>query len=158
MKIYTGSGDNGKSGTISDEDVSKDADIFHVLGTIDELSANIGVAKCEADKEIFEVLEKIQTQLISIAAYISGGNKVDFVSLTKEYEKAIDDFSKKVSLPDKIILSGNTLIGARVDVARTVARRLERCVVASGLIDESLMYFNRLSDLLYVLARYADVQ
>ena len=156
MRIYTKTGDSGKSDTISDEEVSKDAAVFDVLGTIDELSANIGVAKSEADKELQSILGRVQTQLISVAAYAAGGEKVDFNSLTLENENLIDEFSAKVTLPDNIILSGKTLNGARIDVSRTVARRLERVVVSSKLYDESLAYFNRLSDLLFVLARVAD--
>lgn len=158
MRIYTKTGDNGKSDTISDEEVSKDAAVFDVLGTIDELSCALGVARSEAEDELQKILGRVQTQLISVAAYAAGGEKVDFVSLTGECENIIDKFSAEIKLPDAIILSGKTLIGARIDVSRTVARRLERVVVSSKMFDESLMYFNRLSDLLFVLARVADEQ
>ncbi len=158
MRIYTKTGDNGKSDTISDEEVSKDAAVFDVLGTIDELSCTLGVARSEAKGDIHNTLERVQTQLISVAAYVAGGEKIDFVSLTGEYESLIDKFSAEINLPDTIIISGKTLTGARIDVSRTVARRLERVVVSSHLYDESLMYFNRLSDLLFVLARLADKQ
>lgn len=158
MRIYTKTGDSGKSDTISDEDVSKDAPVFDVLGTIDELSATLGVAKSEAKEELQKILGRVQTQLISVAAYAAGGEKVDFVSLTGECENIIDKFSAEIKLPDTIILCGKTLVGARIDVSRTVARRLERVVVSSHLFDESLMYFNRLSDLLFILSRVADEQ
>ena len=156
MRIYTKTGDNGKSDTISDEDLSKDSCVFDVLGTIDELSAYLGVAKSEADKELQSILGRLQTQLIGVAAYAAGGDKVDFNLFTLENEKLIDEFSAKINLPDTIIHCGKTLIGARIDVSRTIARRLERVVVASKKLGESLAYFNRLSDLLFVLARVAD--
>lgn len=156
MRIYTKTGDSGKSDTISDEELSKDDLVFEVLGTIDELSCALGVAKSEADIELQKVIGRVQMQLISVAAYAAGGEKVDFVSLTGECENIIDKFSAEVKLPDTIILSGKTLTGARIDVSRTVARRLERVVVSTKKFDESLMYFNRLSDLLFVLARVAD--
>lgn len=158
--IYTKKGDEGYSGNIKNTRYPKDYVLFELLGTIDELSSNLGLAKTESLEVIAETITALQKEFILLSGYIAGGKPFDTNSATKRIEQLIDAFSAKITRDGQFTISGQTKAGAYLDVARTIARRAERQAVKASRVflvkKEDLSYFNRLSDLLYVLARYQD--
>lgn len=159
--IYTKNGDGGYSKNIKNISLQKDNALFELLGTMDELSSALGLVKTEASSLIRELTEAYQKEFILLNGYISGGKHFDTKSAVERMEALIGAYSKRVTLPNEFILSGATKAGAYLDLARTVARRAERIAVKASKIfiikKEDLPYFNRLSDLLFILARYEDM-
>ena len=153
--IFTGNGDRGRSNIINQKGIYKDDIVFDVLGTIDELSANLALAKAYGDGDLKSEIESIQRELVSVAAYFAGGDLFAFAAATKMTEKKIsqcgDDELAEFSIGD-----GN-VCAAHIDIARAVCRRLERAVVRytknRDSAYETVAYFNRLSDYLFALAR-----
>lgn len=160
MAIYTKSGDNGFSSTATRTSLSKDSPIFNLLGTLDELSSVLGLAKCKAQNNVGEIVEKLQSSIISVSAEIAGGKKFADDGEIKSLENSIDSIESAIPPFEGFILPGKTECGALLDVARTVARRAERiCVTAKkigGVSKYVMVWLNRFSDLLYVLARLCD--
>ncbi len=158
--IYTKKGDEGFSGNIKNTRYPKDYVLFDLLGTVDELSSNLGLAKTEAMEVVADTITALQKEFILLGAYIAGGKAFDTKAATERLEKLIDAFSAKINRDGQFTISGATKVGAYLDVARTVARRAERQAVKASRVflvkKEDLSYFNRISDLLYVLARYQD--
>ncbi len=158
--IYTKKGDEGFSGNIKNTRYPKDYVLFDLLGTVDELSSNLGLAKTEAMEVVADTITALQKEFILLGAYIAGGKAFDTKAATERLEKLIDAFSAKINRDGQFTISGATKAGAYLDVARTVARRAERQAVKASRVflvkKEDLSYFNRISDLLYVLARYQD--
>lgn len=170
-KIYTKTGDKGSSALFTGERRSKSDDVFEALGTIDELSSHIGLAMASANpsKPYLEELQRIQCILQDIGSVVATPNssarashreKVTFSSRhTNELEEWIDQYSKQLPPLTNFILPGGSMTSANLHVARTVCRRAERRVtplVEKEEIDsEAFRYLNRLSDYLFVLARYA---
>ncbi len=158
--IYTKKGDEGYSGNIKNARYQKDYVLFELLGTVDELSSNLGLAKIESMEVVSQTITALQKEFILLNAYIAGGAYFDTKAATARIEKLIDAFSAKVKRDGQFTISGQTKAGAYLDVARTVARRAEREAVKASKVflvkKEELSYFNRISDLLYILARYQD--
>jgi len=162
QNIVTGIGDKGYTYLCSGDKLSK-ADLrLEVVGTIDELSSFLGVAKSlNKDKKGRDILEKIQEDLFILGNRVSGtGSK----NLTRKIssrnirylEDRIKELEKKLSFKG-FVLPGDNPISSTLHVARTVARRLERRVVAlenkQKFKDRNiLIYLNRLSDLMFLLA------
>lgn len=163
MKIYTKNGDAGKTSLMNGISVSKSDDRIELLGTIDELSSHIGLAKVIADPPLNERLSGIQKELMQIMAGIADPRNLDY-RFTKEetlaLEEEIDRLEDSFPRAKEFILYGGCEQSARLDVARAVARRAERRFrkVAQnyGADSKAMQYINRLSDYLYVAARYAD--
>lgn len=163
MKIYTKNGDSGKTSLMNGISVSKSDDRIELLGTIDELSSNIGLAKVIADQSLSGRLSQIQKELIQMMAGIADPRNLDY-RFTKEetlaLEEEIDRLESLFPRTKEFILYGGCEQSARLDVARAVARRAERRFrkVAQnyGADSKALQYMNRLSDYLYIAARYAD--
>lgn len=158
--IYTKKGDEGYSINIKNTRYPKDYVLFELLGTIDELSSNLGLAKVESMEVVAETVTALQKEFILLSGYIAGGKPFDTATATTRLEQLIDAFSKKITRDGQFTISGQTKAGAYLDVARTVARRAERQAVKASKVfivkKEDLSYFNRVSDLLYILARYQD--
>lgn len=158
--IYTKKGDSGVSSNIKNISYQKDNVLFELVGTMDELSSTLGLAKVDASHLTSEIIDAYQKEFILLNAYISGGEKFDTQSAVERMEQLINAYSKKVVVSGDFSVSGATKSGAYLDVARTVARRVERIAVKANRLftvkKEDLAYFNRLSDLLYILARYED--
>lgn len=163
MTVYTKTGDDGVTSLMNGVRVSKTDDRIEVLGTIDELSAAIGLAKVIMNESEKEILSEIQWELITIMAGIA--NPCDSKYEVKEekisdLEEKIDQMEKTFPREMKFVLYGECEESARLDVARAVARRAERCFRKVSLnyeADQNAMkYINRLSDYLYTLARYKD--
>lgn len=165
MKIYTKTGDTGETGLYGGTRVSKDAMRVEGCGTVDELNACIGFVRSQIqDKEIDRILHRIQNELFDIGADLAtldAHPKAESLrippTLTPELEKEIDRFEEQLPPLKNFILPGGSAGGAAVHLARTVCRRAERCVVslvkAETVNPEVLIYLNRLSDLLFVIAR-----
>lgn len=166
--IYTKTGDGGDTalfggGRIGKEDVRVDA-----YGQVDELNAAIGVARAEGLGEMDALANRIQDQLFTVGAILAtpAGTKAA-ASLPPiqpewavEMEKAIDAFDREIAPLKTFILPAGTKAAAALHLARTVCRRAERRVVplfrAGKVGDGVIVYLNRLSDLLFTMARVAN--
>lgn len=165
MGIYTKTGDGGTTSLLNNARVVKCDDRIELLGTIDELSAQLGLAKvllCDKGKEN---ISKIQQDLITIMAGVadtfSHKHRIPD-DMVKWLEENIDKLESKFPREHKFVLYGGCEASARVDVARAVTRRAERRFAKVNQIynadKNAVKYINRLSDYLYVLARYIDYQ
>ena len=168
MKIYTKTGDAGETGLYGGTRVSKDTMRVEACGTVDELNACIGVARSQIqDTEIDVSLHRIQNELFDIGADLAtldAHPKAESLrippTLTPELEREIDRFEDQLPPLKNFVLPGGSAAGAAMHLARTVCRRAERSVVslakAEPVNPEVLIYLNRLSDLLFVLARVVN--
>ena len=165
MKIYTKTGDAGKTGLYGGTRVPKDAMRVEACGTVDELNACIGFVRSQMqDLEIDAILHRIQNELFDIGADLAtldahpkAASMRIPPTLTPELERDIDRFEEQLPPLKNFILPGGSAGGGAIHLARTVCRRAERCVVSltreETVNPEVLIYLNRLSDLLFVLAR-----
>ena len=163
MKIYTKTGDGGTTSLMNGVRVSKSDDRIELLGTIDELSSHMGLAKVVAEDAVKETLSKIQGELIGLMAGIADPRDQKYKVKEEQIaflEKEIDRIEGSFEREMKFVLYGGCEASARLDVARAVARRAERCFrkvsLRYGADANALQYVNRLSDFLYISARYAD--
>jgi cob(I)alamin adenosyltransferase len=171
MKIYTKTGDQGSTGLFGGGRVSKDDIRVEAYGDVDELNAVIGMARSvEMMPRIDEVLVPIQRDLFAIGALLATPDREKMAQhLEKaridegrigELERAIDDGEAELEPLRAFILPGGTPKAAALHVARTVCRRAERHVVRLQREVElpalAVIYLNRLSDLLFTLARVAN--
>lgn len=168
MKIYTKSGDAGETGLVDGSRVRKDHPRVAAFGDVDELNASIGVARIHAGEDLTALLDGVQRDLFAIGAQIAdpraqGAARKEKAALTPDrivdLEHAIDARDAQMPALTAFILPGGTPLAASLHVARTVCRRAERRVIA--LTDEEIppvvvVYLNRLSDLLFTLARVAN--
>lgn len=168
MRFFTGKGDQGESNLFDGRRISKGDKVLELIGTLDEATANLGLAislclVSEFKNDLYEV----QDQLSKLMGYIAGVKKTgpevnSFLTSTTEWlEKKIGYYGKSVDNPHTFVFSGKSTFGASVDIARTVIRRAERIAVIFFTINdwegkEMLTYLNRLSSFLYVLYLYAD--
>ena len=164
MSIYTKRGDRGITDMAHAGNISKSDDRIRLMGEIDELNSHIDLVKSMLHQsEERQLLERIQKNLDLIAAGVS--NPYDRNCRVSEKETAVleEETDKLEALcgnpvPEK--LTGKSRLGAEIDIARTVARRTERCLaqvsVKFGADTESKRFLNRLSDYLYILARYME--
>ena len=168
MKIYTKTGDDGTTALFSGGRVSKTHLRVEAYGTVDELNSVLGVVRAYQPHGD-SVLEQIQAQLFNLGADLATplAAKSDWVvrmdSATVDWlEVRIDEMTAELPELTHFILPGGTLAAAHLHVARTVCRRAERLVV--GLVehdpvgDQIIPYLNRLSDLLFTLARWENMK
>lgn len=167
-RIYTGGGDAGETSLGDGSRVPKHGLRVAAYGTVDEANAVIGLARLEADGEIDAMLARIQNDLFDLGADLctpEGGRKGDgalriSAGQSKRLETEIDAVNAALQPLESFILPGGTPLAARLHHARTVARRAERLVCqlaeAEPVSGEAVVYLNRLSDLLFVLARKAN--
>lgn len=170
MKIYTRTGDAGDTGLFGGGRVLKTHPRVEAYGDVDELNAAIGLARAiELMPRVDEVLVPLQRDLFAIGALLATPERdkmkkqlekasIDERRVT-ELEHAIDEGDRELEPLKTFIVPGGTPKAAALHVARTVCRRAERRVIA--LEDEAIppivvMYLNRLSDLLFTLARVAN--
>lgn len=171
MRIYTRTGDKGDTGLFGGGRVAKDHPRVEAYGDVDELNAVIGMARSvELMPRIDEVLAPIQRDLFGLGALLATPQpdkvrqqlekaRIDDDRIA-QLERAIDDGEAELEPLTSFILPGGTPKAAALHVARTVCRRAERHVIALGHDIEIppivIRYLNRLSDLLFVLARVAN--
>lgn len=162
ISVYTKTGDSGTSGLANGERHGKDELIFDVLGTLDELNAHLG--HCVVILPDEAKLVEIQDRLFYVGAEIAGSHKAMLgASEAKELEALIDTLQSQMGEHwyQKFVLPGGSEAAARLDIARTVARRAERLIVRyhthHPVSPEVLRYINRLSDYLYVLRCHVNL-
>ena len=165
-KIYTRGGDAGETSLGDGSRVSKLDSRIAAFGTVDEVNAAIGVVLAgECPAELREVLERVQNELFDAGADLSVPMEHDArLRVTQAQVDALeadcDRFNAELEELRSFILPGGTLVAAQLHVARTICRRAEReSIAAAGTVDVNplvLVYLNRLSDLLFILARAAN--
>jgi cob(I)alamin adenosyltransferase len=168
MKIYTTTGDEGETSLFGGRRVPKDALRIEAYGTVDELNSSIGVARSwKPAKEIDEILGRIQSELFVIGADLAtpiekkSGNVLRIATDQVSWlEGVIDTLQGRLKPLASFIIPGGSHPAAHLHLARTICRRAERFVVKLSREEEidpaCIVYLNRLSDLLFVLARYAN--
>lgn len=157
--FYTRSGDKGQTNIFGcQKKFSKSSPKIEALGALDELNSLLGLCKVKSGKLISKILEETQNDLFIIQGEVAGCGKIINHARIKEVEKNIDKIEKKLPKIKNFIIVGGTELSALLDYARAVARRAERrCVAAKKDISPaSFIYLNRLSSLLFALARYAN--
>jgi len=163
-KIYTKRGDTGLSSTIGITDLHKDSLIFDCIGNIDELNAILGVIKASIqNKNQIEKINLIQENIFLISSEIANQNNIRNlgrlfdIEFVKSLETEIDRWEEELPELKNFIISGENIISAQIHLARAICRRAERSIVSfnkeNKLRPEILIFFNRLSDWLFVFAR-----
>lgn len=163
-KIYTRTGDSGSAGLVDGSRVSKSGLRMTAIGEVDEANAAIGVAIANLPPgEIADHLLRIQNDLFDLGADVATPSDVDgalriVASQVERLEREIDAMNASLSPLTSFILPGGSVSVAALHLARTVARRAERAAVAlhqsEALNPQLLAYLNRLSDHLFVAARF----
>ncbi len=169
LRIYTRTGDDGTTGLLYGGRVRKDDPVMELTGTVDEAQATIGMARAETvpGSELDELLTLLERELYVLMAEVAtdpahrpklvAGTTLVTEGMVEALEGRIDELIGQVELPPDFVVPGANRASAALDLARTVVRRAERLVVAAP-IEGSLVgrYLNRLSDLLWALARWAE--
>jgi cob(I)alamin adenosyltransferase len=164
VKIYTRTGDSGETGLFDGTRVSKADERVAAYGDVDELNAWLGLVRASggASRRLEEMLVQIQRDLFALGARLADpshkiADRVTKAQVHSEHvtrlEGWIDRLDAELPPLRRFILPGGTERGALLHVARTVCRRAERSVVGIGGDPELIVYLNRLSDLLFVMAR-----
>ena len=161
-KIYTRTGDDGSSGLVDGSRVSKSGLRMTAIGEVDEANAAIGIAIAELiPGDLSEHLLGIQNDLFDLGADLATPGEIGLrivASQVERLEQAIDVMNAELEPLQSFILPGGSLAVAALHLARTVVRRAERAAVtlneSEPLNPQLLAYLNRLSDLLFVTARY----
>jgi cob(I)alamin adenosyltransferase len=158
-QIATRTGDNGTTGLGDNTRVSKDSLRVHAMGDVDELNSHIGVLLCEEmEGGVRELLVEIQHQLFNLGGELSlPGFELLKGEAVLALDAALANYNARLPKLEEFILPAGNRAASQAHVCRTVARRAERAVVALGatenLRETPRQYLNRLSDLLFVLAR-----
>lgn len=167
MKIYTKTGDRGTTSLFGGKRVAKDSGRIDAYGYVDELNSLVGTILAEnPNSDISKKLLRIQTELFVLGSNLATPREVRIKiprvtkTFTNRLEKEIDIWEKKLPKIKKFVLPGGTKIGAGLHLARTVARRAEREIVALSKQEKinvnAQIYINRLSDWFFVAARYVN--
>jgi cob(I)alamin adenosyltransferase len=173
-KIYTRRGDDGSTGLFGGPRVSKDDLRVAAYGEVDELNSALGVAREEllapAQKDILAIVDALQSELFTLGAELATPEAEDAprevphigAEMVTRMERDIDRLTAELPPMRNFILPGGSRAGAALHLCRTVCRRAERKAVAlahsSEVSPQALAYLNRLSDLLFVLARAANLR
>ena len=162
MKIYTRKGDEGETGLLYGGRVSKNSSLPEAYGTVDEAQAILGLVRteCEKDSDLEEKIIHIERDLyVLMAELATDPEKHDKVNeeMTTFLEEFIDQITSSFELPKEFVLPGQNRISALLDVARTVVRRAERRTISCDIPGSlAVPYLNRLSDLLWAMARWQE--
>ena len=162
-KIYTKTGDDGFTGLIGGKRVSKSNQRIVAYGTVDELNSSIGIImSSKLDNDIHEILEKIQNDLFVVGADLANpdlnvpSNRIT-EDMVKFLEENIDKFENELSPITYFILPGGDTVASQIHLARSISRRAETNIVQlsekEAINKTCQVYINRLSDLLFVIAR-----
>jgi cob(I)alamin adenosyltransferase len=159
--VSTGGGDDGTTTLLGSGRMGKDDPRIGVLGDVDEASSFLGLARAEADGEIGGLLIELQRLLYRVMGDLAMPKEDNVVSGDdqKFLDDALEEWRGRTQIPKEFIIPGESRPGALLDVARSVTRRAERSLVAAGYAKQhpdAVRVVNRLSDLLFVLARNAD--
>ena len=159
--VSTGGGDDGTTTLLGSGRIGKDDPRIGVLGDVDEASSFLGLARAEADREIGGLLIELQRLLYRVMGDLAMPKEDNVVSEDdlKFLDDALEEWRGRTQIPKEFIIPGESRPGALLDVARSVTRRAERSLVAAGYAKQhpdAVRVVNRLSDLLFILARNAD--
>ena len=158
-QIATRTGDNGTTGLGNNQRVSKNSLRVHAMGEVDELNSHIGLLLCEEmPADVRDLLVEVQHQLFNLGGELSiPGFELLKAEAVVALDEALERYNAQLPKLQEFILPAGTRGAAQAHICRTVARRAERSVVALGneeaLHDTPRQYLNRLSDLMFVLAR-----
>lgn len=170
-KVTTGEGDSGYTGLLGEQRVPKYDPRPDTFGTVDEATSALGLARAMAtDPRVKQIIFQVQQELYLLMGelatppenYEKIGLRVT-IEHVRSLEQIEESLKQEVDIPNKFIIPGDTLDGAALDLARTIIRRAERMAVKllhDGVIHngEVVRYLNRLSDLVFILARYIEVK
>lgn len=172
MRIYTRAGDEGQTGLLYGGRVSKTDPKCEAYGTTDEAVSTMGLARAlSQDARVKEILLETQRQLFTVGAELATDREnyhhllthgtIVSSDMVARLEQLIDELMDKVDMPAAFIVPGASPASSALDVARTILRTAERRIVGlheqGQLLNPEIMrYVNRLSDLLFALARYED--
>ena len=171
-KIYTRTGDKGETFLVGGLKVAKHSLRPDAFGEVDELNSIIGIVRTYISKdeqsELNDILEKIQNELFDLGADLAtpenSKNSDKILRITssqvKRLENEIDKFNKDLNELKSFVLPGGSKLSSWLHLARTATRRAERKITKlaseEGINNEVIIYINRLSDLLFVMARYCN--
>lgn len=155
MKWYTGKGDGGQSDLIGQQNISKSAPVFELLGTLDECGACLGVAALEiTDETALRDIAMLQELLILLGGMAAGGPRQSLAAYLENMEARIDCYQESCGDFERFCNGYSCRGAAYVNMARTVMRRAERAAVGANLFGAGVTLLNRASDLLYGLTNY----
>jgi cob(I)alamin adenosyltransferase len=170
-KVTTGGGDTGYTSLLGEQRVAKYDPRPEAFGTVDEATSALGLARAQStDDHVREIILSAQRDLYLLMAELAtpaeNREKVGFrvaperVSWLEDVER---ELKAEVEIPNKFIIPGDTVVGAALDLARTIIRRAERLTARlqhQGALGETqaLRYLNRLSDMVFILARYVEAK
>ena len=167
-RIYTRTGDDGTTGLFYGGRVRKDSEHPTAYGTVDEVQAVLGLARASSDDpELSELLLVLERDLWVVMAELatkpanrsklSPGTSLVTAEMVERLERTIDDLDTRFDPPTEFVVPGETMAGAWLDLARVVARRAERdALPVAEPPSEAGVYLNRLSDLLWTMARWQE--
>ena len=169
MKIYTRTGDDGTTALLYGGRVPKDSLLPTAYGAVDEAQATLGLARAEAEHggELDTLLVQLERDLYVLMAELAtlpenrhklaAGKNLVTPEMVAALEPIIDDLTARFDPPTEFVLPGQTRIAAALDLARTVVRRAEREALAAAAPPSFVVpYLNRLSDLLWTMARWQE--
>lgn len=166
MALFTGKGDGGTTTAFgcNQQRISKSSELPEALGSLDELNAFVGYVKMRAAAEprIASALHEVQETLFIVQAEVAGADKRVRTETVAHVEELVNGIEKEIPKLKGFSIAGGTELSALLDVARTLARRAERRVIAvkelglRELGSDTMAYLNRLSSLLFALARLAN--
>ncbi|MEA3288286.1 MAG: cob(I)yrinic acid a,c-diamide adenosyltransferase [Candidatus Marinimicrobia bacterium] len=163
-KIYTRSGDQGTTRLANGEVVAKDSLRVTAYGDIDELNSALGVILAQKpDPKVAEILSATQHHLFNLGGELASPEMISGIvseEMISTMEQDIDSLNAELPVLEEFILPGGTLAASELHLARTVCRRAERSIItlsqSETIAPEIIKYVNRLSDLLFVMARYEN--
>lgn len=170
MKIYTKSGDKGQTSLYDQTRVAKDSLRVESYGTVDELNSALGFAKnFITEPEVVNSIRQVQRQLFNVAGLLATPDWQDFpeqitAAEIEELELKIDHYLEQMNKKEKsmFVIPGSSKASGALHMARTICRRAERRITALAREEEIselvLKYINRLSDLIYTLARFLEAE
>ena len=169
MSVYTRRGDTGQTRLLSGELVDKDDARVQTYGAVDELQAHLGmVIALTRSARVRSLLQAVQEDMVAVGAELASSGEPRTRPSRRvgrddaaRLERSIDELTASYRLPDRFVRPGASPDSAAAHVARVVSRRCERLIVAlnkrAGGLDDLLVYFNRLSDFLFVVAWSLEV-
>lgn len=169
MKIYTRKGDDGTTGLYGGGRVPKDSAAPEAYGTVDEAQAALGVARasCERggeldvllvglERDLWVLMAELATDADNAHKLVDGTSRVT-PAMVAALEAQIDEVSDRFEPPTEFVVPGESVVSAQLDVARTVIRRAERVAIRAAAPGSQVVpYLNRLSDLVWTLARWQE--
>jgi cob(I)alamin adenosyltransferase len=159
--ISTRGGDDGTTTLLGGGRISKHDARIIVLGDVDEASSSIGLARAESEGDMVELLIGLQRLLYRVMGDVAMPEEENAVGQSDlaYLDAALEEWRYRTEVPNEFVIPGETRLGALLDVSRSVVRRAERSLAAAGYAEahpDAFKAVNRLSDVLFVVARNAD--